>query len=118
MLKTGERPKPGVVWHCTCRTPGCANPGHRKAGTRSSQMLAAKMQRNPLQRARIAAGKQAVSKLSAEQVRQIIAAEGPLRVIAAEHGISISHANNIRRGKARRVVAMQGASVFSWRPAA
>ena len=57
VLRTGRPPTPGRYWHVTCSTRDCANPAHRRPGDRSSQMLAAGMTRDPIQRARIAAGR-------------------------------------------------------------
>lgn len=113
-IKTGAEPAPGVRWHCTCETKGCANPDHRVAGNKSTQMLAAKMIRCPVQRARIAAGKRAVSKLSDEAAADIAASIEPLRVVAERHGISIGHAGRVRTGVWRRPLAGRASSVFNW----
>lgn len=111
-LRTGRAPKRGVVWHCTCDTPHCANPRHRTPGTRSSQMLAAKLRRGPLTRARIAAAKRAASTLSEADVASIRLADSPLGALAEQYGISVSHVSNIRSGKSRRRMCAPGASVF------
>lgn len=113
VLRTGKAPGKGVVWHCTCTTTNCANPKHRTAGDRSSQMLAANLQRDARTRARIAAGKRAVSRLSDEAAAEIRASDEPLHVVAERHSISISHASQIRRGEQRRPLGVRGASVFN-----
>ena len=110
VLRTGKPPAPGVVWHCTCSTPNCANPKHRAPGTRSSQMKAAKLQRDALTRARIAQGKRAASELSDTACAEIRASAEPLRIVADRHGISTSHASKIRRGELRQPV---GFSIFT-----
>jgi hypothetical protein len=113
VLRTGNAPAPGVSWHCTCATPNCANPAHRVAGNRSSQMRAAKLTRDAVTRARIAACKRAKSKLPDEAADDIRRSSEPLRVVAERHGISISHASNIRRCEMRLPLAARGASVFN-----
>jgi hypothetical protein len=113
VLRTGKPPAKGVVWHCTCDTPNCANPAHRKAGTRSSQMLAAGIQRDAVTRARIAAGKRARSNLTDDAVRAIRASGETLHVLAARHGITPSYASQIRRGQRRREFCAAGASIFN-----
>ena len=115
-LTTGKPPAPGKVWHPKCSTPNCGNPGHYVCGTRSTQMLAAKIVRTPTQRAHVAAGKRALSAITDEQVASIRNDSRRLVDIAAEHGISVSHVSNIRRGAARRPLAAPGASAFNWSP--
>ncbi len=116
VLITGAKPARGVFWHCTCQTRACANPEHRTAGTRSSQMRSLGMTRDPLQRARIALGKQAKSRITAEQFARILSATGPQIEIAAAEGISRSHVSRIRRGERRNLASVEGMSVFNWRP--
>ena len=79
-------------------------------------MLAAKIVRTPTQRAHVAAGKRALSAVTDEQVASIRNDDRRLVDIAAEHGISVSHVSNIRRGTARRPLAAPGASAFNWSP--
>lgn len=114
VLTTGAAPLPGQMWHCTCTTRYCANPAHRTCGTRSSQMLAARMTRNPLQRARISAGKRANGKLTDKQRAEIAGSDEVLRVLSDRYGISISHAQKLR--STRQPLHSSGASVFTWRP--
>lgn len=114
LFATGAAPLPGQAWHCTCTTRYCANPAHRTCGTRSSQMLAARMTRTPLQRARISAAKRANGKLTDAQRVEIAGSSDILRVIADRYGISISQAQKMRRQT--QIQPAQGASVFSWRP--
>lgn len=113
VLLTGKRPEPGVFWHCTCETRGCANPAHRRPGDRRAQMLAARMVRTPDQIARITAGKRAASELSDAAAEQIRLSDEPLRVVAERYGCSVSHAGNIRTGKRRRQLGVRAASVFN-----
>ena len=112
-LVTGKRPDKGVIWRTTCRTTGCANPMHRAPGTRSEQMLTARCVRDPAQRARIAAGKRATSKLSQADCAAIRQSEEPLRVLVERYGVGKSHISRIRRGEARRELGARGASVFN-----
>lgn len=114
-LATGAGPRPGQAWHCTCTTSGCANPAHRTCGNRSSQMLALRMTRNPLQRARVSAGKIAKSPLTSEQRQEIVGSTDILRVIAERYGISTSQAHKLR--STRQPLHSAGSSVFTWRPA-
>lgn len=113
VIRTGEPPAKGVVWHCTCETTNCANPRHREPGNRSSQMLAARMVRDAATRARIAAGKRAGSRWSEAEIAAIRESADTLHVIAKRHGISIEHASNIRRGEVRLTLGCKGASVFN-----
>jgi len=114
LFATGAAPLPGQMWHCTCTTRYCANPEHRTCGNRSSQMLAARMTRNPLQRARISAGKRANGKLTDVQRAEIAGSGEILRVLAERYGISISQAHKLRTQT--QTQPAQGASIFSWRP--
>lgn len=116
-ILTGKAPPKGVVWHCTCETRFCANPAHRKAGNRSTQMLARKLRKTPLERARIARSKRANSKLTDDTVREIRESDDILRVIAERYGCSADHVWKIKHGTIRRPLAAPGASVFSWMPA-
>ena len=113
VLKTGCHPAEGVVWHTVCGTRDCANPEHRRAGDRSSQMLAAKIKRTPLQRARIAAGRRQGSRLTEQGAQEIRDSDEPLRVLAERHGISVAHACNVRNGRQRCHLAAPGSSVFN-----
>lgn len=115
LLTTGAGPKRGQNWHCICTTPDCGNPEHRTCGTRSSQMRALGMTRNPLQRARISAGKLANGKLTDAQRREIAGSTEFLRVLAERYGISTSQAHKLR--STRQPLHSAGASVFNWRPA-
>ena len=116
-LRTGQRPAKGTAWHCLCKTPDCANPAHRTAGTRSSQMLALRMRRTPAQRAKVAAGRRLVGKLTEADVAVIRDGGLLLREIVARYGISTSYACEVRSGKRRADLAAPGSSVFAWRPA-
>lgn len=113
VLRTGKPPAAGVVWHCTCTTPSCANPFHRAPGNRSTQMRAAGIKRDAVTRARIAASKRAQSRLTPDDVNAIRASSEPLRVVAERHGISTSYASLIRRGERWPHGHLQGFSVFT-----
>lgn len=113
VLRTGKAPGKGVVWHCTCTTTNCANPRHRTAGNRSSQMLAARIRRSAATRAKIAAGKRAVSPWDESVIADVRSSSEPLHAVAARHGMSIEHASNIRRGESRLELGVRGASVFN-----
>lgn len=112
-LVTGKPPKAGVFWYCTCDTKQCANPAHRKPGNKSAYMLAAGIQKDAAERARIAATKRAKSSLSDEAVADIRYGNEVLTVVAARYGIDPSYASLIRRGKNRRELGCRGASVFN-----
>lgn len=113
VLTTGTTPEVGVVWHCTCETKNCANPRHRTAGNRSSQMLAARIRRSAATRAKIAAGKRAVSPWDESVIADVRSSSEPLHAVAERHGMSIEHASNIRRGESRLELGVRGASVFN-----
>jgi hypothetical protein len=76
-------------------------------------MLAAKVVRTPMERARMAAGKRAGSRVSDAQCAEIRASTEPLRVFAERFRISISHASDIRRGTVRRPLCAPGSSIFN-----
>ena len=113
-LLTGKPPKPGTVWHVTCRNKLCANPAHRQEGDRSTQMLAAKYRHTPVSRARISVGKRGQSRLSPEQIAEIEGSTLKLSEICARYGISQTHASNLRAGHRNRPTAAPGSSVFSF----
>lgn len=118
-LRTGQAPAKGVIWHCTCETPNCANPWHRVEGNRQSQMLSLGLTRTPLQRMRQAIGRRKNSKISDADVAEIRHSPDVLRVIAQKYGISMTHASRIKRGEIRQPLGAHGSSVFAtWRQAA
>jgi hypothetical protein len=113
-LKTGKRPAPDVVWYPHCGVSTCANPGHWRAGT-----LSAACQRHPrknpmLHAAKVAIGRRAQSRLDDSHITDIRASTDSLDACAARHGISKTHAGNIRRGTARKSVVIPAASAFNW----
>lgn len=115
VLKTGSTPKKGVFWRCICDTRGCANPDHRRPGSRSAQMLAAKITRSPLTRARMSIGKCGRRpRLTDEQQAEIRDSSDSLRVLAERYGISQSTASRIRQGIRRQLLAAPGSSVFNF----
>lgn len=113
VLTTGERPPPGVVWHVTCRNMLCANPAHRKVGNRSTQMLAAKIKRTPVQRARMSASRRGGSKLTPEQHQEIAYSTMKLSEITERYGISRTYACVLRAGYIHRPPVTPGSSVFA-----
>jgi hypothetical protein len=110
---TGEMPAKGVVWHSNCGNVACGNPEHRCEGTDSSKMLAAKITRSPLVRARMSAGRSKNSTLTLDALAEIRASSDILRVIAQRHGISIAWASRIRLNQVRLPRAAAGNSVFN-----
>lgn len=78
-----------------CDNPPCVRPSHLFLGTQLDNM-------------RDASAKGRVrhhGKLPPETVRAIRAASGPIRAIAADHGVAYSMVSRIRRGEAWRSVA-------------
>ncbi len=114
VLRTGERPKAGVVWHITCCTKHCANPEHRKAGTRKSQMKQASYKPTALTLAKIAATKRAKSVLTPADIAEIRASRETLHELSARFGVSPSNIGRIRLNQLWRDTAAPAASVFSW----
>lgn len=114
-LKTGSEPPPKLMWFCVCDTKHCANPAHRRKGTKSDAMLAAGLTKSPLTRARMTEARRRRSTMTAEKAAEIRASAEPLAVIAERHGISITHACAIRRGKRWAALNIApSASVFSF----
>ncbi len=115
-FRTGEGPSPGVYWVVTCGTLNCANPAHRKAGDRAFQMglIAKGKPIKPLHRQRITASRRKGSKLTDEQVADILHTDDRLQDAAARHGISLTYVSKIRRGEKRVAMVAPGASVFAW----
>lgn len=111
--KTGARPAKGAMWHSFCNTTDCANPAHRRAGNRSTQMLSLKMVRSPLVRARQAAGKRKVSKLTDADVAAIYGSSMTLQQIMDRYGVCRSYACQLRKGTKRKSTAAPQSSIFS-----
>lgn len=114
-LSTGKDPK-GQIWHVTCDTPNCGNPAHRSRGTKSSQMLRSNALRDPVVRARITKTIREGSKLSEAECEAIRNDPRKLADIAADYGIHLSYVSVIRRGIARKPLAVKNASAFHWSP--
>ncbi len=111
--KTGKRPEKGSAWHAVCNTPDCANPAHRRCGDRSTQMLALKIVRSPLVRARQAQGKRLHSKLTDADVAAIRGSTMTLQQIMDRYGICRSYACQLRRGVKRATLVAPQSSVFA-----
>ncbi len=109
-LARGKRPQelaPEVNVWASCGNWRCVSPKHLCAGSRAD-MCAALAQhqvyrRTPTTVLRITATKRRTqAKLTLSQAREIRAAEGKLRDIAAQHGVSASLVSLIKRGRTWR----------------
>jgi hypothetical protein len=99
-MSDGREPPKQLRIGVSCDQACCVEPSHLIG---RSQSVAASVGPMPLaQRAKIAAGKRAKSKLGQEQVQEILASELPGRAEAKRHGISKDMVNLIRAGKLRR----------------
>lgn len=98
-------PKGKLVSSC-CDNLDCVNPDHIRIFTRAQlQAHTAKRTQygdNPVRSMRLARAKQAASKLTWDQVREIRAMDGTDRGIARELGVNFSTINHIRRHKTWR----------------
>lgn len=121
-LVNGRKTKPGHVIMAKCCNDRCvkfshlvevtrdeANKRHSKAGVFNSPRAFA-------QRMRIARTRDR-TKLTIEIAREIRMSDEPSKVLAERYGVTKESINAIKRGAAWREAA-NGASVFSWRPAA
>ena len=118
-LKTGKLPPKGIIWYCTCTTKHCGNPEHRKPGTRSAVMRKAIIKRGPAFIAKAQAVKRAASTICNDEIAAAIrASDESLSVLAARYApMSAGMAWRIRKGQCWMPL-VNGASVFSYRPAA
>jgi hypothetical protein len=84
----------GLFVRHTCDTRACVNPGHLVTGTHEQNM------RDMTERGRSAIRERnAMSKLTAEQVTAIKASTEPGSILAARYGISKGRANDLRNGR-------------------
>jgi hypothetical protein len=111
--RTGERPKRGTAWHTICRAGDCVNPQHRRCGTRKSQMLALRLKKSPLSKARISAGRLKKSRITESDIAEIRAKSLTVQEIVDRWGISRGYASNIRTGRARHTKVAPQSSVFT-----
>ena len=94
-LHKGEIPEGMVVMH-SCDTPACVNPTHLSLGTRTDN------NRDAVKKSRNAFGeKNGHCRLSAEQIKSILADTRKQRVIAREYSVTQSHISRIKSGEAR-----------------
>lgn len=116
VLKTGKAPERGQVWYAACGRGDCCNPEHRKLGGRSEQMLALKLKRDPLTKARISRTKLAAGrcKVPPEEVARIRAERPLLTEIMERYGVSLAYASQLRSGKSgKRDAAAPNSSVWA-----
>jgi hypothetical protein len=114
-------PGAGRYWVAACGNAMCMRraAGHRVPGTRSEQAKRAKPKLTTLQRANIAAGRNAGSRMSVADVRAIRSGEVSTVEAAQKHGITVSYAWAIRVGVKRAFCGeIPGSSVFTMRAAA
>lgn len=100
--KTGHAVPAGKCVTVDCGQARCVAPDHLILTTRaeSGKRAGAQGKFSTLtRRSRVAAAKQAQSPLTAEQVREIRAGDGPLKEAAARFGVSIAAISKIRRGE-------------------
>lgn len=104
----------------SCRNPACLNPDHLVMLTRKALQQRTAKEGGFSSAAKIAsnaAAARARSRLTMTEVRKIRASTEPSDELAQRHGISVCHVRSIRSGR-RWAEAANGASVFTWRPAA
>ena len=103
-LTTGKQNSPGKCWAPMCGNRYCGNPKHRKHVSMSELpgILASHgLYQSPTTALKISRKRCATSKWSDAQIEAVRSAEGPEVAIAKAHGMSQSHVNRIRSGKAR-----------------
>jgi hypothetical protein len=86
--------------HKKCVSPDCLQAVTQKQAAQNAARRGAYSGRAKIIRTAMAV--RAKSHITDEIVERIRAAEGPTHLIAAETGVSLSHAKNIRRGTARK----------------
>lgn len=117
-LQHGTRPTGKRMLVPTCGNSSCGNPEHRRWGTRSDLFALVMGRKTPDQLARCTAARRAVSTVcTPELAAEIRASDEPVADIAKRIGVHVTHVYRIKRGEAWAPAA-NGASVFSWRPAA
>lgn len=121
VLLHGERPPVGSVIRAACCNDRCVAIEHMVAMTRARQpaeqarrgeLSTPKRRASAISRARARE-----TKLSIEMARDIRSSEEPPKVLAPLYGVSKATITAVRRGTLWPEAA-NGASVFSWRPAA
>lgn len=102
----GKTVPKGMLVSCRCENLDCVNPDHIRIFTRAQlQAHTAKRTQygaDPLRSMRLARAKQAASKLTWEQVREIRAMEGTDKGIARKLGLNFSLVNCIRKHRTWR----------------
>ncbi len=117
-LTRGHRLRRGMVFASTCGTRGCANPEHRKHTTAAALAKANATPCSVLRALRVSQSRRKNSRISDDDVRDIIASPDTAAELAKRYGISKSYVYGIKRGTFRQPRELQGASVFTWKQAA
>lgn len=100
LIANGSLPQDKLVLH-SCDNRACVNPRHLRIGT------AAENTNDMMSRGRARHGRNteaariASTKIPEETVRSILSANGTLRAIAKQHGVSLTRVYDIRSGKSR-----------------
>jgi hypothetical protein len=95
----------GMCVVTTCQNPLCCNPELLKAVSKGSIIKRTAKTgafSTPVFRAKVAAGKRRTSKLSDQDVHEIIASDEETKTIAARKNITSAYVNMIRAGRFRR----------------
>lgn len=112
------RPPDGMNWIAHCGNLLCCRPhgAHRWPGTKSQQMVASTPAKTLEQRANIARGKVANSRVSVSHVAALRSGAMSTREAADILGITVSYAWAIKVGRARAFckAPFAGSSVFAW----
>lgn len=113
-----DEPPPGMNWIAHCGNLLCCRPhaSHRWPGTKSQQMLASTPTKTMAQRANIARGKAANSRISNTHVAALRNGAMSTRDAADILGITVSYAWAIKVGRSRSFckAPLAGSSVFTW----
>ena len=104
----------------TCGNRDCVNPKHCRSGSYADWGAWVKAtgnwRGNPATRAANVRNGQERSKLTAEQVAEILRSDETHTALGRRLGVHHSTISNVRRGVSWRQSPTRAASVFSWRP--